>query len=135
MDSLEWLITKTEESTFEGPLVKRVVQSAKGKTLGWYVYYRKKNGIGRVLQLAAFPRSMDIVLDSLIYEAHQEGLAALRGRADPDHAHVFNKRFCAFQGRPWFLIHSSDPEIVQSFQSADVFFSGLEGELWMKTNA
>ncbi|NNE91601.1 MAG: hypothetical protein HKN23_08140 [Verrucomicrobiales bacterium] len=135
LNSLQWLIDKACESETEGPLAMRVVRSQKGKALGWYVYFRKRNSIGRVLQIAAFPGSMDVVLDCLIHEAHGEGLAALRGRAEPDHLYVFNKRFCAFQGRPWCLVHSPDPDIVNAFQSADVFFSGFDGELWMKVNA
>jgi hypothetical protein len=135
LDSLEWLIMMAEQSESEGTLAKREVQTTDGRTLGWYVYYRNRNGIGRVLQLAALPRSMDVVLDCLIYEASQEGLAALMGRAEPHGASLLNDRHCFFRGRSWFLVHSPEPEIIHAFQNADAFFSGFDGEHWMRVNA
>ena len=126
---------RPEQSEQEGTLAKREVQTTEGKTLGWYVYYRNRNGTGRVLQLAAFPRSMEIVFDSLLYEASREGVAALKGRTEPEHSFLLTDRRCIFIGRPWFLVHSSDPEIVQAYQTADTFSTGFEGEHWMKINA
>ena len=131
--SLEWLLAMAAGND-EGELAKRVVESADGKALGWFVHYHNRNGFGRVLQVAAFPRSMETVLDGLIDDARQAGVAALWGRTEPLHAMLLTQRHCLFQARPWVLVHSSRPEIIHSFQNADAFFSGLDGELWMKFN-
>jgi hypothetical protein len=132
--SLQWLVKMAEQSKSEGELAKRAVESKGGKIIGWFVYYRRRNGIGRVLQLASQPRSMPAVLDSLIYEARQQGLAALWGRTEPEQAALMTERHCIFQGRPWVLVHAARPEIIRSFLEADAFFSGFEGEQWMKLN-
>jgi hypothetical protein len=133
--SLDWLVSMAEQSESEGKLVKRSVTSRDGRQLGWFVYYQNKYGFGRVLQLVAHPRCMDRVLDSLLFDAKQAGVAALWGRTDPQHAGLFTERHCVFHGRPWVLIHSDQNEIIRSFQNAEAFFTGFEGELWMKTNA
>jgi len=135
LNSLQWLLAMAEQSESEGPLVKRAVKGSDGRQLGWFVYYQNKGGFGRVLQLVANGRSMDRVFDSLLMDARRAGVVALWGRTDPQHAALFGGRRCLFQARPSVLVHSSRPEIVQSFQRADAFFSGFEGELWMKTNA
>lgn len=135
LPSLEWLIAMAEQSIDEGRLAKRCVRDAGGKILGWYIYYQNKNGLARVLQLAATAQSMEVVLNSLVYEAKQYGVAALWGRTEPQHAGLLDKHNCVFFARPWALVHSASPELIAAFQNADVFFSGLEGELWMKVNA
>ena len=127
--SLQWLVTMAEQSESEGTLAKQSVETAAGRTLGWFVYYRNRGGFGRVLQLAAFSRSMELVLDSLIYDAKQAGVAALWGRTEPEHAMLLTERHCLFQGRPWVLVHSSRPEIVQSFQVAECALHRLRGRV------
>jgi hypothetical protein len=135
VNSLEWLIMMAEQSETEGVLVRRKVESGAGRALGCYVYYRNRSGIGRVLQLSAYPQSMDAVLDCLIHEASEQGLAALRGRTDSSQVYLMHKRRCVFQGHSWFLVHSSNQELISAFQNADALFSGFDGERWMKMNA
>lgn len=133
--SLEWLIAMAEQSVGEGRLAKRCVRDAGGRLLGWYIYYQNKNGIGRVLQVATLDHSMAAVLSCLVYEAKQAGVAVLWGRTEPQHAASLNEQNCVFFARPWVLVHAARAELVAAFQNADTFFSGLEGELWMRVNA
>jgi len=134
LSSMEWLIEMAEQSDEEGPLAKCVVRS-KGVELGWFVYYRSRNAVGRVLQLVGFGNSYDAVLDCLIHDASQHGVAALWGRTEPGKNTTLTSRRCVFKGAPWVLVHSKRQEIIEAFQKADALFTGFEGEHWMKTNA
>lgn len=132
--TMQWLVEMAEQSEEEGPLAKCVVRS-NGIDLGWFVYYRSRNAVGRVLQLVGFGNSYEAVLDCLLQDASRNGLAALWGRAEPGKNTMLAKRHCFFRGLPWVLVHSRDREIVDAFQQADALFTGFEGEHWMKTNA
>ncbi len=134
LSSMEWLVEMAEQSEEEGPLAKCVVRS-KGVDLGWFVYYRSRNAVGRVLQLVGFGNSYENVLDCLLQDASQHGVAALWGRTEPGKNTTLTKRRCVFKGAPWVLVHSKNRELIDAFQQADALFTGFEGEHWMKTNA
>ena len=133
--SLDWRIQMAEQSEGEGPLAKCVVRSNKGVDLGWFVYYRSRNAVGRVLQLVSIGNAYEVVLDCLLHDASQHGLAALSGRAEPGQNKALTQRYCVFKGAPWVLISSKKTEIIAAFLRGDVLFTGFEGEHWMKTNA
>jgi len=135
LPSLEWLIGMAEQSTTEGGLAKRCVRDTNGDILGWYIFYKTKGKLARVLQFSGKPRAMREVLGSLAFDAKEAGATALWGRTEPRYAGYLNEQKCLFLARPWVLVHARDPELVESFCAADAFFTGLEGELWMKVNA
>lgn len=134
LTSMDWLVQMAEQSEDEGPLAKCAVRS-RGVDLGWFVYYRNRNAVGRVLQLVGFGNSYEAVLDCLLQDASQHGVAALWGRAEPGKNVALTKRRCVFRGMPWVLVHSRERQIVDAFQQADALVTGFEGEHWMKTNA
>jgi hypothetical protein len=133
--SLQWLIDKAKQSETEGALVRRIVRSHDGRVKGWFVYYQNRRSIGRVLQLVATGPSIQEVFNCLVWEAHAAGLTGLWGRTDPIHPDLATQKLCVFFAKPMVLAHSKRPGIIHSIQAGKMFFSGLEGELWMSVNA
>jgi hypothetical protein len=133
--SLQWLIDMAQQSETEGSLARRIVRAPDGRVKGWFIYYQNRRSVGRVLQLVATHQSMQDVFNCLLHEAQEAGLAALWGRTDPLHPDLSMDKRCVFFAKPMVLVHSKRTDIVRSVLAGEMFFSGLEGELWMAVNA
>jgi hypothetical protein len=105
---------------------------ASGEIVGWYVYYSRSGGVGRVLQLGAGPNAQEQVLEQLFADALNEGNVAVTGQSDPAWSSAFKATSCRIRpGRTWMLLQTSDPRIERAFATSDVFLSRLEGEGWL----
>ena len=105
---------------------------APGEIVGWYVYYSRSGGVGRVLQLGAAPEAQERVLAHLFADALEEGNVALTGQSDPAWSSAFEATSCRIRpGRTWMLLHTSNRRVEQAFATSDVFLSRLEGEGWL----
>jgi hypothetical protein len=101
--------------------------------IGWYAYYSRPGGIGRVLQMGAMPSSHRRVLDHLFADAMDEGNLGLSGQADPAWTPHLQRSRCLFRpGRSWLLVHPGDPGLLRVLASPTSFFSRLEGEGWLR---
>ncbi len=111
---------------------QRLVQDASGKVLGWYIYQVNRGGIARVAQIVAFDQTIDTVLTHLFHDAFEQGSVALTGRLQPRFLQAFIDQKCLFRRRDAFtLVHSRDPEVMQTFASGQAFLTLLEGEAFL----
>jgi len=133
-EALAWYLRRAE--AVPGRELRGVlVRDERGKLLGWYLYYRRGDGTGEVLQLAALPDAARAVLDHLLYDAWEAGVVVLSGRLDPALAQACSDRYCLFSRRgPWVVVHSRDPELVRPFHRGEALFTALEGEWCARFN-
>ncbi len=127
--ALAWHLRRIDQVPGQGTLRRVLARHDNGSLLGWYVYYEQPGGTGEVIQVAGAPDTIGLVLDHLIYNAWQAGVAALAGRVDPAHAQAYSDRHCLMTRRgPWTLVHARNKELLLPFHRGDVFYSRLEGE-------
>ena len=131
--SLDWLVETLSQRNHRGTLHKVAVRTASGRPLGWYLYYLGSSGIADVLQIGGRKETVAEVLDHLFYHAWQRGALAATGALDPSLCAALSESHCVFH-RPdncWTLIHSNDPQILNTIHSGDAFLSRLESEWWI----
>jgi hypothetical protein len=105
------------------------VKNAQGVVVGCGVYFVKPGGLSEVLLLAAKKNHTSLVFAHVTREAWSAGCAAIVGRFEPDFLRATSDAYCLYQrGRPWTLIQSWDPAILNAFHRGDVFLSRLDGE-------
>jgi hypothetical protein len=128
-DALAWYLDRAQ-AVPGGELARVLVRDPEGKLLGWYIYHRGHDGTGQVLQLVAPAEAAGAVLDHLLHDAWEAGMAVLQGRLDPALAQAYSDRYCVFSRRgPWLVVHARDPAIAHLFHRGDALFSSLDGEL------
>jgi len=131
--SLKWLLEVITQKEHLGALRIMAVYNGKREMIGWYLYHLKPGGVSAVLQIVARNNSMGEVLDHLFYDAWQQDSVAVSGRLDPRFMREVSDKYCFFNcGRPWVLIHSRNPDLLQAFQDGDAMLSKLEGEWCMR---
>jgi hypothetical protein len=131
--SLKWLLEVIARKKHLGALRIVAVHNDKREMIGWYLYHLKTGGTSTALQIVARENSMSEVLDHLFHDAWQRDSVAVSGRMDPRLAREVSDKYCFFNyGRPWVLIHSPRPELLQAFHNGDAMFSKLEGEWCMR---
>jgi hypothetical protein len=126
---LEWLFE--ELSRFgEGTPVRRLIRS-RGRAVGSYVYLLQRDGISRVLQVAAREEDAEAVLDDLFEHARAHGAAALRGRVEPHLQQALRRRgVFLFPAGAYTLVHSRHSELLHAIQCGDALNTLLDGEWW-----
>jgi hypothetical protein len=131
--SLEWLLRRASGMATFGDLRKVILRDAKGKIVGWYVYFVKPGGIAEVLHLGATRQTASPVLAHVSYDAWRRGVLALTGRLEPEFLRPLSDAYCLLQrGRYWVLINSTRPEILDALHRGDAHFSRLEGEFALR---
>lgn len=132
--SLKWILRRAAADTQHGILHKMGVRDRGGHLIGYYVYYLKSGGEGRVLQLAANRNSIADVLDSLFFHAWRGQANTVSGRLDPGFMNAlaakFNMRY--FLTDYWMMVHARDPEVLSLIHRGDAFFTDLDGEWLMR---
>jgi hypothetical protein len=124
--TFKWLLDRCTQRR-GGALHKAVIRTER-RVLGWYLY-ELHAATADVLQIAAKPDSIDVVLDHLFYSAWQQGAVSVTGRLEPRFMQAFSDKYCLFHRRgPWMLVSARRPEVVRAFQSTGIFFSRLDGE-------
>ncbi len=127
--SLSWLLKTIAQKNRRDELRQLAIRNARGETIGWYIYLLKPEGASHLLQVATRKAAIGEVLDHLFHDAWQRGSLAISGRLEPQFMQAFADRYCQFRcGSPWMLIHSRDPELLQSIRQGDALLSRLEGE-------
>jgi len=129
--TLTWLMNTLKGTRSRQRLKTGVVRDS-DEAIGWYVYYSRPGGVGRVLQLGAAPGAHARVLDHLFASGAREGNVGLSGQSDPAWNDAFEKASCIIRpGSSWFLMHTSNPEAERALTGPDAFLSRLEGEAWL----
>jgi hypothetical protein len=129
---LEWLFRQLELVRSRGKPAGFLLRDRKGKVLGWYLYYLRRGGISRVLQIAGRERDLEAVLDHLFEHAQENGSTALQGRLEPSLVESLSRRHCIFHASGHrVLVHSKIPELLHSIYSGRALLTRLEGDWWM----
>ena len=133
LDSLEWLLQKAGEAKTRGHLRKVIVRGANHDVLGWYIYYAKPGGTGKVLQIGGREHGISEVLGHLFHDAWQAGALAVSGRLEPRFARELSEKRCDFVFHDvTVMIHSRRNDIVDAIQRNNAFLTRLDGEWWMR---
>jgi hypothetical protein len=115
-----------------GERVQQAVKSRSGKAIGLYLYYGNPGGIGRTVQIIAAPGQESIVIDCLMRNAHERGLAAIRGRTQPNLLNAMISKKCAFVHTSSTIVHSRNPDLLAAMTNGRAFLNGLAGEGWTR---
>ena len=131
---LTWLFDELPRAKDRGELVARLVRDARGRPLGWYVYFLRRGWRSEVLQVAASgERALGTVFDQLLAHAYAHGSAAVRGRLEPGMLGVVAERRCLLWHRGAAVAHSSDPGVLDAIERPDALVSRLDGDPWVDT--
>ncbi|WP_146604428.1 hypothetical protein [Rhodoplanes roseus] len=114
-----------------GELVCGVVTDRRGAPAGAFLYHTGRNELAHVLQvLARDAAAAEIVVGSLIRDAHARGAVALTGRIDPSLLEALLYANCIILHRGATLVHSRDAEVLDAVARGDAILTGLAGESW-----
>lgn len=127
--ALRWRLQRADGYARRGPLWRRLVRSAAGEAIGWYIAYFPRGKVGEVLQVVASESTIGAVLATLFADATRDGVIGLRGRLDPRLVQAYSDAHCMISRRgPLMLAHARDPKIMEFLHRGDAFLSRLEGE-------
>lgn len=131
-ESLSWLLDFMTQMKAYGNLRRVALRDAKGRLIGWFIYYVKRGGIAEVVQMGAAKGHMRTVLDHLFRDARNRGAIGAHGRLEIRHAHELSEARCFFWGATPFLFRARDRELARLVQQGDAFLSRLDGEWCLK---
>ena len=118
--------------SLHGERVQRLVKARTGKMIGTYLYYGDAGGIGRTVQVLSAPGQESVVIDRLIRNASERGLAAIRGRIQPALLPAMIGRKCAFMHASATVVHTRDPALIEEMVAGRAFLNGFVGEGWTR---
>jgi len=126
----EWIWKRLAYVSPEGGAVSAIcVRNSHGKLLGWYIYTLEQGGTARVIQIAARPEAVDVVVNHLFATASNDGASAVAGRIQPDIQQAFIDRGCLIRARNTYtLVHSRDPHLASAYRSGQAWLTPLDGE-------
>lgn len=130
--TLRWMLRHAEVKEHYGTLAGRLVFDLRGRCVGASLYYRGGRGLGLVLQMLAQPDATAAVLADLCANARQNGVAALKGRAQPEFLDSLLRARCLFWNGGSTLAHSTNSEMIADFKSGQALVTGLAGESWTR---
>ena len=128
---LDWLFSELAAVRSRGRPIGFMVRDRHGRTLGWYLYYLRRDGISQVLQIVANERDVAPVLDHLLEHARVNGATAVQGRVEPGLIEILAERGCLLHASGYrVLVHARDEGIVHAIDSGDAVLSRLDGDWW-----
>ena len=134
LPSFRWLMAKAGEGPGHAGFRMVVTRDSAGANTGWFVYYAPPGRPATVLHVGAvrkqfFPQ----VLSALFFDAWNQGVSVIKGRAIAQQLTLLTEQHCIFrQPHPSVFAHSRDPEIVGAFQAGDSDHSRLDGTFWFR---
>ena len=130
--ALHSILADAAEKPDWGRFVLASVTTASGGNVGAFAYHARKGGVGRVLQILARPGQAGAVIDCLIEHAAGCGVAALRGRTQPELLAAMLTRRTAFLPATATIAHSRDAALLSAMAHGEAFLNGLAGEEWSR---
>lgn len=131
-EDLAAMVAHSHSKPNYGSMVRRKVSSRSGSPVGMFLYYGDKARIGRTIQILAAPGHEGAVIDAMLADADQRGLAALRGRTQPALLNAMLGRRFSFVHSASSIVHARDASLVTPFRSGQAFFNGFAGESWTR---
>jgi hypothetical protein len=130
--TLRWMLAHAARKERHGPAVRRIVRDKAGAPLGCYIYYGRRGGIARVLQVLARPDAVEPVLDTLLADALARGCVAVRGRTRARLLDALQRRQCLFFQHNATVVHSGNADLVAAIRGGDGLVTGLSGDAWTR---
>lgn len=130
--ALERMLHHARRKAFHGERIQHAIKNRAGRSIGLYLYYGNPGGIGRTVQIMAEPKQESIVIDCLMRNAHERGLAAIRGRTQPNLLDVMISKNCAFLHSSSTIVHSRNSDLLAAMTNGHAFLNGLVGEGWTR---
>ena len=131
-EDVRWFLAQAERKERYGAVHRAIVRDPKGEPVGCYIYHGSAGRTGRVLQVLVRPDRADAVIDFMLNDAREQGLAALRGRCTPQIANALMKRRCIFTQRAATVIHTDNEALASAVMRGDGLITGLAGESWTR---
>ncbi|WP_295810112.1 hypothetical protein [uncultured Nitratireductor sp.] len=131
-NDLQRMVSESGRKTNYGTTVRRKVLTRGGKTVGLFLYYGDRGGIGRVIQILAQPGHEGAIIDTMLADATDRGLTALRGRGQPGLVNAMLCRRFAFLHASSSIVYAKDKTLVEPFLAGNAFFNGFAGESWSR---
>jgi len=129
IQQLRWLLRFMARNNKRGTLRSVILQDGGHKTVGWYLYYAKRGGIGEVVQTGGPPALFKDIFSYLSRDAREHGVIALHGRADFCRLPDLSDLGCFFTCRGgWTLAFSGNAEVMHILRSGTGSLSRLDGE-------
>ena len=130
--STEWLLKRARSMRQHGELRLAALREGNGPTIGWYVYYAKRNAAGEVLQLVAAKAWANAVLDHLAHDALARGVISLTGVMDLRFLAALSLHWAVISPSPrptrYMMVHSTSSEVLEAFWRDRLLLSRLDGE-------
>ncbi|KAA3499717.1 hypothetical protein J8N08_20170 [Agrobacterium tumefaciens] len=131
-ESLLHMLQHAKCKRLHGEPVQRIVRARGGRAVGLFLYHGNPTGIGRTLQIMAVPGQEQIVIDRLIRNAYDRGLAAIRGRTQPALLRAMLGKKCTFLHASSTIVHSRNADLLKAATDGTAFFNGFCGESWTR---
>lgn len=132
--SFAWLTAQTAQARTLGQFRTLIVYDSVGVKCGWLAYFAKNHGTAYLLQLGIRRADhFEPVLQTLFADAWDLGCAVVKGPSRPDYLTTLTRNQCFFR-HPGSsaLIHSSNPDLLNTVRLGDAALSGLDGERWQR---
>ncbi len=129
---LEGMMRHAARKALHGERVQHLVKARSGKVTGAYLYYGNPGGIGRTVQVLSAQGQETVVIDRLIRNASERGLAAIRGRTQPALLPAMIGRKCAFMHASATVAHTRDSALLEEMMAGRAFLNGFVGEGWTR---
>ena len=131
--SFAWLAAQTAAAPL-GEFRTLIVQDQAGVNCGWLVYFAKRGGTAYLLQLGIRRRDdFELVLDALFADAWEQGCAVVKGPARPEYLTTLTANYCLLRHPGTSaLVHSRNPDLMNTVRLGDAALSGLDGERWQR---
>jgi hypothetical protein len=131
-ESLAWVLKMAGSRRHHGPLRAFIARDKNGKALGWAIYAGQPGQTGYLLQLYASPQTIDRVVNCLLFDAAESGIAALSGKADPLFVDAIGRGNGVLRFNAWTLARTKRPELLNPILLGKAMFSELESEGWTR---
>jgi len=132
--SFAWLTAQAAGAPAFGNFRALIVYDSAGARCGWLAYFAKNHGTAYLLQLGTRRADhFEPVLQTLFADALDQGCAIVKGPSRPDYLTTLTRNHCLFR-HPGSsaLIHSRNPDLLNTVRLGEAALSGLDGERWQR---
>jgi hypothetical protein len=132
--SFTWLTAQAASARGFGEFRMLIVYDSAGAKCGWLAYFAKNHGTAYLLQLGVRRADhFEPVLQALFADAWDQGCAIVKGPSRPEYLTTLTRNQCLFR-HPGSsaLIHSPNPDLLNTVRLGDAALSGLDGERWQR---
>ncbi len=107
------------------------IARAKGKPVGWILYYVRDDQPSEVTSIIALPKYKTALVAALLRATYDDGCTALIGTVGAAMAHELIEVGAIIDSCDRIQVRTRDPEIMNAFRSNRAVITGLEGEVWV----